>query len=83
MSKQYAHMCRMDHTQIAHNDSETEQCPLCDALDDVHVLREALQATQDELDWFCKVRGGEGVLKTVMKTNRRVLASTEQPMEDT
>ena len=25
----YAHMCRMDHVEIGHNDSEHELCPLC------------------------------------------------------
>lgn len=25
----YAHMCRDDHIQIGHNDSNSEQCPLC------------------------------------------------------
>lgn len=28
----YAHMCRDDHVEIGHNDSEHEQCPLCRAL---------------------------------------------------
>jgi hypothetical protein len=27
----YAHMCRDDHLQIGHNDSEHEQCPVCRA----------------------------------------------------
>lgn len=25
----HAHMCRDDHVEIGHNDSESEQCPLC------------------------------------------------------
>lgn len=29
--KEYAHMCRMDHVQIGHNESEHEECPLCRA----------------------------------------------------
>lgn len=29
----YPHMCRMDHLQIGHSDSEHERCPLCRALD--------------------------------------------------
>src|SRR3990167_85256 len=26
----YAHMCRDGHTEIGHNDSSSEMCPLCD-----------------------------------------------------
>lgn len=29
----YAHMCRCDHVEIAHNDSSDARCPLCRALD--------------------------------------------------
>lgn len=29
----YAHMCREDHVEIGHNDSENERCPLCRVLD--------------------------------------------------
>lgn len=28
----YPHMCRMDHIEIGHRDSEHEQCPLCRAI---------------------------------------------------
>lgn len=29
MVSAYPHMCRMDHIEIGHKDSEREQCPLC------------------------------------------------------
>ena len=28
----YPHMCRQDHIEIGHSDSEHEQCPLCRAI---------------------------------------------------
>lgn len=31
MSERYSHMCRDDHEQIGHNDSEHEMCPVCRA----------------------------------------------------
>lgn len=34
-----AHMCRMDHEEIWHNDSENERCPLCRALDELRSLK--------------------------------------------
>lgn len=43
MSFTYAHMCRSDHQQIGHNDSEHERCPLCRANDHVERLEEALR----------------------------------------
>jgi len=36
----YPHMCRNDHVEIGHADSEHERCPLCRALDEVAWLRE-------------------------------------------
>ncbi len=39
----YPHMCRIDHVEIGHMDSENEQCPLCAALEQVKVAREALE----------------------------------------
>lgn len=39
----YAHMCRIDHEQIGHNDSEHEECPLCRALNRVRDLEAAVR----------------------------------------
>lgn len=39
----YPHMCRDDHAEIGHSDSEHERCPLCRALGRVDRLEEALQ----------------------------------------
>jgi|SRR5215472_15222757 len=33
MTYSYAYMCRDDHVQIGPNDSSSERCPLCRALD--------------------------------------------------
>ena len=41
----YAHMCRLDHDQIGHNDSSSEMCPLCRAIDELATLK----AQRDEL----------------------------------
>lgn len=64
-AKQYAHMCRDGHAEIAHNDSSDERCPLCRSLDriaglkqQVFELRQALiggahviRTGQDTLQW--------------------------------
>lgn len=45
MSFTYAHMCQDEHQQIGHNDSSdqaAERCPLCQALDEIERLKEAL-----------------------------------------
>lgn len=44
----YAHMCRMDHVQIGHDDSEHERCPLCRANDRADAL-EAMLASQSAM----------------------------------
>lgn len=31
--RQYPHMCRDEHQEIGHSDSEHERCPLCRAID--------------------------------------------------
>lgn len=30
----YPHMCRMDHEEIGHRDSNNERCPLCRCIDE-------------------------------------------------
>jgi hypothetical protein len=39
----YPHMCRDQHEQIGHSDSEQELCPVCRALALTRQLAEALQ----------------------------------------
>jgi hypothetical protein len=39
----YAHMCRDEHVQIGHNDSEHEMCPLCQAKAEVGRLHDLLR----------------------------------------
>jgi hypothetical protein len=34
----YPHMCRMDHVEIGHKDSEHEQCPLCRTIAFLEIL---------------------------------------------
>lgn len=34
----YSHMCRDEHAQIGHDDSSSERCPLCRAMDALHRL---------------------------------------------
>lgn len=48
--RRYAHMCRMDHEQIGHNDSEHEQCPLCRAQDERDVLSTELAEAKAEIE---------------------------------
>ena len=38
----YAHMCRDEHQQIGHSDSEHERCPLCRANDRADALRSVM-----------------------------------------
>jgi hypothetical protein len=49
MPYSYPHMCRSDHIQIGHHDSEHERCPLCR-------LRDALCHLMDERDVTYAVR---------------------------
>jgi hypothetical protein len=35
----YPHMCRDEHEQIGHSDSENERCPLCRAKDEIAALK--------------------------------------------
>lgn len=32
MSNSYPHMCRDEHVEIGHSDSESEMCPMCTVL---------------------------------------------------
>jgi hypothetical protein len=43
MTYSYPHMCRDEHIQIGHNDSEHERCPLCRALDRAVSAERAMQ----------------------------------------
>jgi hypothetical protein len=43
----YAHMCRDEHVQIGHNDSEHEMCPVCRAKAEADHLRAGIQAFLD------------------------------------
>lgn len=45
----YPHMCRDDHQQIGHSDSESERCPLCRANDQIAALREQIAEMEGEL----------------------------------
>lgn len=40
----YPHMCRMDHEQIGHRDSENERCPVCLRDDEIERLRAEVQS---------------------------------------
>ena len=42
----YPHMCRDEHEQIGHRDSEHEMCPVCRALGRVTRLAEALRQVE-------------------------------------
>lgn len=44
MTRTYAHMCRDDHQEIGHNDSEHEQCPLCRAHGEIVAAWEKLES---------------------------------------
>lgn len=46
MMFEYPHMCRDEHQQIGHSDSEHERCPLCRANDEIEYLKERLAATE-------------------------------------
>lgn len=43
---EYPHMCRIDHQEIGHSDSDHEQCPLCRANDHIEELEAALEASE-------------------------------------
>lgn len=45
----YAHMCRMDHEEIGHNDSEHEDCPLCRMQNDRDALAERCEKLLEAL----------------------------------
>lgn len=47
-SNRYAHMCRDEHIEIGHNDSEHEQCPLCREKAKADVIEEALCTALEE-----------------------------------
>ena len=57
----YPNMCRMDHAQIGHGDSEREQCPLCIVINERDVANERVQeATARAEAAEAKVRYMEG-----------------------
>ena len=49
----YAYMCRMDHTQIGHSDSSSEECPMCRDKATIRELVEALKDAQSVL-WMAE-----------------------------
>lgn len=53
----YPHMCRMDHVQIGHSDSEHEQCPLCRVIGALEAARESVEAPS--------TRGERRLLETI------------------
>lgn len=59
----YGHMCRDDHLQIGHKDSEHEQCPLCRALGELERLHEK-NGWQSTADVIAQLRGCEQEVKT-------------------
>lgn len=46
----YPHMCRSDHIQIGHKDSEHERCPLCRTISLLQAAHEYLES--DVADGF-------------------------------
>jgi ribosomal protein L37AE/L43A len=52
----YAHMCRDEHEQIGHNDSENERCPVCRERDRAERAEQARDAAHAALR---EVRGPE------------------------
>lgn len=69
----YPHMCRMDHVQIGHRDSEgDEQCPLCVALYDNAALRAECKAVRSKLR--------EGVMQA--RATREALAQRTRAERD-
>ncbi len=53
----YPHMCRMDHIQIGHNDSEHEQRPLCRVIGALEAARESVELPS--------TRGEQRLLETI------------------
>ena len=50
----YAHMCRDEHVQVGHNDSESERCPVCrerDRAEQAEQARDAAHAALREVEW--------------------------------
>jgi hypothetical protein len=45
----YAHMCRDEHVEIGHNDSESEMCPLCRAISRRDAERERCAKIADRI----------------------------------
>lgn len=45
----YPHMCRSDHEEIGHSDSEHEQCPMCRLLAEVEQRGELIRKLQTRL----------------------------------
>lgn len=49
---QYPHMCQADHQRIGHSDSETETCPLCEALARLRAIEARYESDIEEALWF-------------------------------
>lgn len=49
-TRTYAHMCRMDHIEIGHNDSgDDERCPVCRVMDALAAERARREAAEGAL----------------------------------
>jgi hypothetical protein len=83
----YAHMCRDEHIQIGHNDSEHERCPLCRAKDELESLRGRLRRQEQQWREMAKPPGrqlpaGRGMrtgIKSCADDLASLLTSTEEP----
>lgn len=54
-NRAYPHMCRDEHEEIGHSNSENERCPLCVALDENATLRATVnQLKKDYADLWNK-----------------------------
>ena len=56
----YPHMCRMDHEEIGHRDSEHEECPLCRANNEIAALREERErryTVEEVTAWLSEYHG--------------------------
>lgn len=75
----YPHMCRSDHIQIGHDDSEHELCPLCRVIGalervvhDVHEYERVnnLHPNPGRTECWDSVANAMAILKDVVGTDR-------------
>lgn len=48
----YPHMCRMDHEEIGHRDSNSERCPVCRRDDDITAAQARIEKLTAALGRF-------------------------------